>query len=118
VSSPHSYGPSVAAMDYFSASDFPDNMPVIWDGFFGYLHDQGFSVVIGEFGGTYKTGSSKASNDKLWQDSFVTYLINKGMTSSFYWCVNPNSGDTGGVYENDWRTWVQPKLTLLQRLMN
>lgn len=111
VYTPHSYGPSVAAMSYFGDAAFPSNMPAIWDTLFGHLVNQGYTVVVGEFGGQY-TGA-----DKTWQDAFVTYLIGKNMKSSFYWCVNPNSGDTGGVLEGDWRTWNTGKLTLLQRLM-
>jgi endoglucanase len=111
VYTPHSYGPSVAAMSYFNASNFPANMPAIWDTMFGHLVGKGYTVVVGEYGGRY-TGT-----DKTWQDAFITYLINKGTTSSFYWCVNPNSGDTGGVLGDDWRTWNNDKLLLLQRLM-
>jgi hypothetical protein len=111
VYTPHSYGPSVAAMSYFSDPTFPSNMPAIWDTLFGHLVNQGYTVVVGEFGGQY-TGA-----DKTWQDAFVTYLVGKNMKSSFYWCVNPNSGDTGGVLEGDWKTWNTGKLTLLQRLM-
>ena len=117
VYSPHSYGPSVAAQSYFSASGYPANMPAIWDTFFGHLVAQGFTVIAGEFGGHYTTSSTPAQNDKLWQDSYVTYLLSKTTHSSFYWCVNPNSGDTGGVYGDDWLTWNNDKLLLLQRLM-
>lgn len=117
VFSPHSYGPSVARMDYFSASNYPNNMPGIWDTLFGHLVGEGYAVVVGEYGGHYTTSSDSSQNDKLWQDTFVSYLINKGITSSFYWCVNPNSGDTGGIYGDDWKTWNNEKLTLLQRLM-
>jgi endoglucanase len=118
VFSPHTYGPSVAVLDYFSASNYPANMPGIWDTLFGHLVGQGFTVIEGEFGGRYVTSSTPSQNDKLWQDSHVTYLIGKGMKSNFYWAVNPNSGDTGGVYGDDWRTWNNDKLLLLQRLMH
>jgi poly(hydroxyalkanoate) depolymerase family esterase len=117
VYTPHSYGPSVAAMSYFADASFPSNMPALWDTMFGHLISQGYTVVIGEFGGEYVTGSSSATNDKAWQDAFVTYLIGKGELSSFYWCVNPNSSDTGGIYGDDWKTWNTDKLALLQRLM-
>jgi endoglucanase len=116
VFSPHSYGPSVAVQSYFSASNYPANMPAIWDTLFGHLVGQGFTVIPGEFGGHYTTSSTASQNDKLWQDSYVSYLINKGTTSSFYWCLNPNSGDTGGTLLDDWQTWNNDKLTLLQRL--
>jgi aryl-phospho-beta-D-glucosidase BglC (GH1 family) len=111
VYTPHSYGPSVAAMSYFTDPSFPANMPAVWDTLFGHLVGQGYTVVVGEFGGQY-TGT-----DKTWQDAFVTYLIGKNDKSSFYWCVNPNSGDTGGVLQGDWKTWNTDKLVLLQRLM-
>lgn len=117
VFSPHSYGPSVAAQSYFSDSSYPANMPGIWDTLFGHLIGQGFTVVSGEFGGHYTTSSTPAQNDKLWQDSYVTYLINRNMKNNFYWAVNPNSGDTGGVLLDDWLTWDNGKLLLLQRLM-
>jgi endoglucanase len=117
VFSPHSYGPSVASQSYFSAAGYPANMPAIWDTFFGHLVVQGFTVIAGEFGGHYTTSSTPAQDDKLWQDSYVTYLLGKTTKSNFYWCVNPNSGDTGGVYGDDWLTWNNDKLLLLQRLM-
>jgi endoglucanase len=117
VFSPHAYGPSVAVLSYFSDPSYPANMPRIWDTLFGHLVGKGFTVVTGEFGGRYTTSSNPGLNDKLWQDSFVTYLLNKGITSNFYWAVNPNSGDTGGVFGDDWRTWNNDKLLLLQRLM-
>jgi endoglucanase len=87
-------------------------MPSIWDTLFGHLVGQGYSVILGEFGGKYTT------SDKTWQDAFVTYMIGKGTKNSFYWCVNPNSGDTGGIYtDSQWSTWDTAKLALLQRLM-
>jgi len=117
VFSPHSYGPSVAAQSYFSAAGYPGNMPAIWDTFFGHLVTQGFTVIAGEFGGHYTTSSTLSQDDKLWQDSYVTYLHGKTTRSNFYWCLNPNSGDTGGVYGDDWLTWNPDKLVLLQRMM-
>ena len=116
VFSPHTYGPSVAVLPEFSASNYPANMPTVWDTLFGRLYGLGFAVVPGEFGGHYTTNSQPGLNDRLWQDSYVTYLINKGTRSHFYWAVNPNSGDTGGVLLDDWRTWNNDKLLLLQRL--
>lgn len=110
VYSPHAYGPSVSDQAYFNTPAFPRNMPAIWDEHFGYLWDAGHAVVPGEFGGVY-TGA-----DKIWQDAFVDYLKSKGAHSFFYWCLNPNSGDTGGLLLDDWRSVNMDKLTLLSRL--
>ncbi len=114
VLSPHVYGPDVYQQSYFSAADFPDNMPAIWDAHFGQFHDMGYAVVIGEFGGRY--GHGGADSDRVWQDALVDYLSAKGMTSAFYWSWNPNSGDTGGILQDDWNTVWQDKVDLLQRL--
>ncbi len=39
VYSPHVYGPAVKSQPYFSASNFPSNMPAIWDAHFGSVAD-------------------------------------------------------------------------------
>jgi endoglucanase len=113
VLSPHVYGPDVYNQSYFSASDFPANLPAIWDRHFGRYAGT-YPVVIGEFGGKYGHGGDP--KDKIWQDALVTYMKQRGMTSSFYWTWNPNSGDTGGILQDDWKTVWQDKLTLLNRL--
>lgn len=113
VLSPHVYGPDVFDMPYFQGGDFPGNMPAIWDQHFGRFAAQGYTLVIGEFGGKYGRGNSR---DRPWQDAFVTYLIGKNIRSSFYWSWNPNSSDTGGILDDDWTTIRQDKVQLLQRL--
>ena len=112
VYSPHVYGPSVYAQPYFAVAGFPGNMPAIWNKHFGYLFERGVALVPGEFGGRY-TGT-----DKIWQDAFVDYLKTKSASRSFfYWSLNPNSGDTGGVLLDDWKTGDMAKISLLKKLM-
>lgn len=111
VFSPHVYGPSVAHQTYFDDPSFPKNMPAIWNKHFGYLTQKGYPVILGEFGGRY-TGK-----DQMWQDAVVGYMISRKMTSFFYWSLNPNSGDTGGILNDDWTTVNQGKVNLLKRLM-
>eukprot|EP00039_Didymoeca_costata_P032197 m.37038 g.37038 ORF g.37038 m.37038 type:complete len:975 (+) comp9235_c0_seq1:305-3229(+) len=113
VYSPHSYGPSVHVQPYhppnIDASLFPANLRPIWESHFGFLTNTAVNeraVVLGEWGGRY-TG-----NDKLYQDEFAKYISEKNM-GSFYWCINPNSGDTGGLLQGDWRTPEQGKLNML-----
>ena len=50
--------------------------------------------MIGEWGG-FLSGSSA-----VWLNAFASYLSNKSMTDTFFWCLNPNSGDTGGLLQN------------------
>ncbi|MCX7850851.1 DUF4832 domain-containing protein [Thermus sp.] len=108
---PHVYGPSVHAMPYFSHPSFPENLPPIWDLHFGHLSGRGLPWGVGEFGGRY-TGQ-----DQVWQDRFALYLWQKGVKVWFYWALNPNSGDTGGILQDDWRTPVEGKVNLLKGLM-
>lgn len=116
VFSPHVYGPDVFMQSYFNDANFPANMPEIWDTHFGFLADQGFAVIPGEFGGRYGHGGD--AKDKIWQDAFVDYMISKDMNNFFYWSWNPNSGDTGGILQDDWNTLWDDKLALLRRLMD
>lgn len=112
VLSPHVYGPSVHAdHNYFKSADFPGNMPAIWDSHFGFLAND-YPMAIGEFGGRY-TG-----DDKKWQDTFVKYLIDENIEHFFYWSLNPNSGDTGGIYKDDWKTFDMKKVELLRPLLS
>jgi endoglucanase len=108
--SPHTYGPSVADQPYFHTADFPNNMPKIWDTHFGYLTAKGFALSPGEFGGRY------SGQDKVWQDAFIEYLVKKDMRNFFYWSLNPNSGDTGGILQDDWTTVNKDKMELLKKL--
>lgn len=111
VYSPHVYGPDVYMQPYFSDAMFPQNMPVIWTNQFGGVPAAtGNAVVIGEWGGKYR------NSDKTWQDAMANYLIQNGLNSQFYWCFNPNSGDTEGLVQGDWVTPVQPKLDLLAKV--
>ena len=35
-----------------------------------------------------------------------------------YWCLNPNSGDTGGILQDDWTTLDRSKVDMLSRILN
>jgi endoglucanase len=112
VYSPHVYGPDVFMQKYFSADNFPDNMPTIWEAHFGFaVARQDAAVVPGEFGGKAKSGSP----DLRWQQRIVQWFRSKNM-STFYWCVNPNSGDTNGLLMEDWKSPDNAKLALLRTL--
>lgn len=114
VFSPHVYGPDVFAQPYFSDPGFPANMPAIWDRHFGFLADQGRLLAPGEFGGRYGLGGDPA--DVLWQDALIDYFIDQRICDRFYWSWNPNSGDTGGILQDDWVSLRTDKLANLERL--
>ncbi|KAK9811233.1 hypothetical protein WJX72_000405 [[Myrmecia] bisecta] len=112
VYSPHVYGPDVAGQAYFKDPRFPANMPAIWTRHWAHLklvHKMNAAIVPGEWGGRAQEGSQ----DRVWQEAFANFLHDNGITDNFYWCLNPNSGDTGGLLKDDWVTPEQWKLDLL-----
>ena len=86
-----------------------------WDEHFGYLREQNYCVIVGEFGGTKQwpqnpvkpTAATAWAHlpanvryDWEWQNILVEYLKAKGITDYTYWSINPESGDTGGLYNH------------------
>lgn len=117
VLSPHIYGPDVAYQSYFSDASFPSNMPSIWDTQFGYLADKGFTLAPGEWGGKYGTNGGDSKDGAL-QNALVSYYKSKHICNSFYWGWNPNSGDTGGILQDDWITPWSSKVSLITNYFN
>jgi endoglucanase len=106
----HDYGPSVAYQGWFSAPNFPQNLAAVWVKHWAYLEQsQNTPVMVGEFGGP----SVGQDIGGIWQQTLVNFLKANNLSYT-YWCWNPNSGDTGGILENDWTTINQAKLDLLK----
>lgn len=112
VLSPHTYGPDVYVKSSFSAANFPANLAAGWDTLFGQFASR-HPIVIGEWGGRYGRGGVGAA-DITWQNALVDYLQAKGIRSSFYWCYTPNSGDTGGILDDNLQVRTD-KMALLNR---
>lgn len=133
VLSPHTYGPSVYVQKQFLVSEacrelegdeagdndcpieiIPEKLKPGWEEHFGYLRSQGYAMVIGEFGGNreWPANTSRAMQDRWshittpvdmdWQNTFVDYMIEKNIQGC-YWAINPESGDTGGLYSSPYR---------------
>lgn len=105
VFSPHVYGPSVYLKDSFVAPNYPDNLDGIWDADFGFASAK-FPLVIGEWGGHLE------GRDAAWFSTFLKYMDVHDM-GQFYWSLNPNQDDTGGLLQGDWKTPERRKLDLL-----
>lgn len=112
VYSAHDYPSSVSDQTWFHDATYPNNLPSVWHDAWGYLVDQNVAPVwVGEFGTTLMTDS-----DTKWLDSMASYIQNKKLNFAF-WCWNPDSGDTGGILEDDWMTVNQNKQSVLQPLL-
>lgn len=157
VLSPHAYGPSVFVQPMYMDPSQPKcdglkgheageakcnividpvRLKPSWEEHFGYLRDQGYAMVMGEFGGNMdwpdkaSLGDQKLWGghitpgvDKEWQAVFTDYMVEKDIDGC-YWGMNPESGDTGGWYEHaydpntnpgGWGEWLdfEPRKTNL-----
>jgi endoglucanase len=110
VYSAHDYPSSVAQQPWFSDPAYPTNLPGVWDHFWGYLKKGGTAPVwLGEFGSRLATTS-----DQQWFSSVVSYLGSGAAGFDWtFWSWNPNSGDTGGILNDDWITVNQAKQSKL-----
>jgi len=109
VYSPHDYGPDVFGQSWFSAPNFPNNLAGVWQQHWGFLAQHGLPVVVGEFGGR----SVGQDVEGVWQRTLIAYMKSSGI-GYWYWAWNANSGDTGGVLQDDWKTVNAAKLMALQ----
>lgn len=126
VYSPHDYPNSVYAQTWFSGDNFGAALPSVFENAWGYIYaDDIAPIYLGEFG-------TKLTDPKdiIWYEAITSYLSgdfdNNGTIdiaagdegiSWTYWSWNPNSGDTGGILGDDWRTVNQNKVTYLKPIM-
>ncbi|SER25455.1 endoglucanase [Azotobacter beijerinckii] len=143
VYSPHEYGQSVGTQSWLAydgqtpPANWPMNLYAVWRSHWGFIAEQGIAPIwIGEFGGKYGvdgTGTVGAAPhgayEIQWTQELVKYLNGdfdgdgqRDLPSSqtglsfAYWSLNPNSGDTGGLLQDDWSTPQPSKLDLLAPL--
>ncbi len=111
VYSPHEYPQTVAYQPWFADPTYPNNMPAIWDHSWGYLTKQNIApIMVGEFGSNLQT-----SSDQQWFQAFQAYIKQNALGWTL-WSLNPDSGDTGGLLADDWKTVVQAKQDVLKLL--
>jgi aryl-phospho-beta-D-glucosidase BglC (GH1 family) len=86
-------------------ADLAHTLAAVWQKHWAYLQQMWAApVLLGEFGGR-SMGQDMAG---IWQRTLVTFL--KTNTISYtYWSWNPDSGDTGGILQDDWKTVNQSK---------
>jgi endoglucanase len=113
VYSAHEYSNDVYGQPWLNAPDFPNNMPALWNRWWGYLHAGNVApVLVGEFGTKLND-----PNDRQWLGALASYLgSGSGGISWTYWSWNPNSGDTGGILQDDWTTVNADKMSYLRSI--
>ena len=110
VYSPHDYGPSVYAQSWFE-KDFTEQtlLDDYWYDTWAYINDQDIApLLIGEWGGHMDDGKNQK-----WMELLRDYMIKNHINHTF-WCLNPNSGDTGGLLNATFSEWDSAKYALFE----
>lgn len=110
VYSPHDYGPGVYAQPWFHSGFTKATLTAeCWEPNWLYIATQGLSpILVGEWGGRMDGGD----NEK-WMGALAETIVQYDLNHTF-WCVNPNSGDTGGILQDDWQTVDTAKYNLVE----
>ncbi|GIF41863.1 cellulase family glycosylhydrolase [Actinoplanes xinjiangensis] len=111
VYSPHDYGPLVFNQPWFDKPfDKASLTDDVWRPNWFYLHENNTApLLIGEWGGRL---GQDARQDK-WMTALRDLIVEHRLHQTF-WVLNPNSGDTGGLLLDDWKTWDEQKYALLK----
>ncbi|MCB2411817.1 cellulase family glycosylhydrolase [Demequina sp. TTPB684] len=111
VYSPHEYGPLVYEQPWFKGAFSAQSLRAdVWEPNWLYLHDREVApLLIGEWGGRF---GQDARQDK-WMTALRDLIVEERLAHTF-WCINPNSSDTGGLLLDDWSSWDEQKYALLR----
>ncbi len=111
VYSPHDYGPLVFDQPWFQKPfDKASLTADVWTPNWLYVHDTNIApLLIGEWGG--RLGQDERQD--RWMTALRDLIVEKRLHQTF-WVLNPNSGDTGGLLLDDWKTWDEQKYALLK----
>ena len=110
VYSPHDYGPGVSSQPWFE-SGFTQKSLIenAWEPNWLYIQEKNIApLLIGEWGGNMDGG-----NNQKWMQALADTIKEKNINHTF-WCLNPNSGDTGGILEYDFSTVDTAKMALVK----
>ncbi|GHU54889.1 hypothetical protein FACS1894132_10190 [Clostridia bacterium] len=130
VYSPHDYGPTVYTQGWFHMSaetanangEFDTSVGVFdeqtlldeyWYDSWAYIDKEGIApLLIGEWGLKMVFENGTAADEK-WATILRDYMTREHINATF-WCYNPDSGDTNGLVDNDWKTWLPQKWELVK----
>ncbi|WP_165964788.1 glycoside hydrolase family 5 protein [Periweissella cryptocerci] len=101
VYSSHDYGPIVYQQPWLQGN-FKKSVKAYWNKNWLFIHKEKIApIFIGEWGGYAK---NHTGNNLKWL-KYLRSEIKQDKLSFTYWCFNPDSGDTGGLVNDNWTTW-------------
>lgn len=112
VYSPHDYGPTVFEQPWFKGNYTYDSlMNDCWRDNWLYIHtDNTAPLLIGEWGGFMR------EPNLTWM-TYMRQLIKNYHLNHTFWCFNANSGDTGGLVLDDFKTWDDEKYNFVKEVL-
>lgn len=112
VYSPHDYGPTVYEQPWFKKDyNYDTLMEDCWYDNWLYIYDEDIApLLIGEWGGFMRDPNLK------WMTCMRTLIKNYHLHHTF-WCLNANSGDTGGLVLDDFVTWDEEKYNFVKEVL-
>lgn len=112
VYSPHDYGPAVYAQPWFEGNYTYDSlMKDCWQDNWLYIQKENIApLLIGEWGGFM-------TEPNLTWMTYMRKLISTYHLNHTFWCLNANSGDTGGLLLDDFTTWDEEKYEFVKEVL-
>ena len=112
VYSPHDYGPRVYEQPWFEGGFTYESLyKDAWHDYWLYIQEDGIApIFVGEWGGFMEGDNLK------WMEYFRQLIAEKHLHHTF-WCFNANSGDTGGLVKDDFKTWDEEKYSFVKEVL-
>ena len=112
VYSPHDYGPTVYKQPWFEGDYNFDTLKTdCWNDNWLYIHNERIApILIGEWGGFME------EPNLTWM-TYIRQLIAENNLNFTFWCFNSNSGDTGGLVLDDFKTWDNTKYSFVKEVL-
>ena len=112
VYSPHDYGPTVYRQPWFEGNyDYDSLMRDCWRDNWFFIYETGKApLLIGEWGGFMR------EPNLTWM-THLRKLIKTYRLNHTFWCLNANSGDTGGLLLDDFTTWDNEKYEFVREVL-
>ncbi|MBR4342043.1 MAG: cellulase family glycosylhydrolase [Lachnospiraceae bacterium] len=112
VYSPHDYGPTVYEQPWFEGKyNYDSLMKDCWHDNWFFIYEKNIApLLIGEWGGFMR------EPNLTWM-TYMRQLIKKYHLNHTFWCLNANSGDTGGLLLDDFTTWDTEKYNFVKEVL-
>ena len=112
VYSPHDYGPAVFMQPWFEGDFTYESLQKdCWNDNWLFIEKENIApLLIGEWGG-FMTEPNLA-----WMTCMRSLIAEYHLNHTF-WCFNANSGDTGGMVKDDFKTWDQEKYEFVKEVL-